>query len=317
MAVLVNGELLNHWHDTDKHNGAFVRESSLIRDTIGANKSTEFSVEPHRYCLYAAHDSWSHRAVVTRAIKQLEESVELCYVDPDITESGWRLQPGDDFHYLYELYLATSPDYTGRISLPLLWDRKTKRIVNNESSDIMRMLGCEFDALAGNQSPFRPSSLNDEIDAMNVFVYENINNGVYKVGFATAQWAYNEALEQLFDALDKLEKRLSNKRYLIGEYPVETDWRLFVSLVRFDAIYYYGLRCNKRRLQDYLNLWNYTRELYQMPHIATTVDMGLIRKSYYQLLPINPSGIIPGDPMIEFDTPTLTVRYQTYSAPLQ
>jgi putative glutathione S-transferase len=233
-------------------------------------------------------------------------------VDPVIVDQGWPFGDGpgcepdtvNGFHHLHQVYTRAKPDYTGRVSVPVLWDRKTGTIVNNESSDIIRMLNSEFDALASSREDYYPKPLRGEIDAVNDLVYPNVNNGVYRTGFATTQAAYEQAFNALFAALEQLETRLDRSRYLVGNRITEADWRLFTTLVRFDAVYYGHFKCNLRRIEDYPNLSNYLRDLYQVPGIAETVDMGHIKRHYYAShRHINPAGIVPAGPALDFTAP--------------
>ena len=275
----------------------------------------------HLYC--GLGDPWSHRVLIVRALKQLQDIVPLIIVDPIITECGWKISQAIDEHNssnsdydaLYEMYLETDPLFTGRVTVPLLWDSECKKIINNASQDIMRILNSEFNEFSKSNLDLYPTKLVDEIDRVNDYVLDNINNGVYKIGFTRSQHHYQQALDNLFEALDEIEQRLGYSHYLIGNEITEADIRLFVTLVRFDTIYHPYLKCNKKRLQDYHNLWAYTREIYQLPGVRETVNFDYMLKTYYGLNYLNPSQIIPNRPAIDFDADVKTVEYELYSAP--
>jgi putative glutathione S-transferase len=298
------------WYDTAASGGEFVRAESRFREWVTADGSSGFKAEPGRYHLYVSYACpWAHRTLIFRKLKRLEGIVPVSVVHPVITTGGWAFREGfgdtlNGFAFLREVYTASDPGYSGRVTVPVLWDRRTRRIVNNESSDIVRMLNRAFDAFTPVKTDFWPPHLCDEIDAINDFVYERINNGVYKCGFAGAQDAYDAAVTALFDALDQLEERLGRQRYLVGNLLTEADWRLFPTLVRFDAVYYGHFKCSGKRLADYHHLSNYARELYQMPGIAETVDLDHIRRHYYQShRHLNPTGIVPIGPLPDFNLP--------------
>ena len=247
-----------------------------------------------------------------RKLKGLEDHVSISVVNPLMLENGWTFHPGEGVvpdtingaEFLHQVYTAARPDYSGRVTVPVLWDRQTRTIVNNESSEIIRIFDREFDAVGATGPDLCPAELEAEIDDVNAFVYSNINNGVYQAGFATTQQAYEEAVRRLFDALDHLERRLGGQRYLVGDRLTEADWRLFTTLVRFDPVYVGHFKCNLRRLVDYPNLWAYTRELHQMPGVAQTVDLGHIKRHYYgSHETINPTGVVPIGPDIDFTLP--------------
>ena len=294
--------------------GAFVRRPSRFRRWVTADGSSGFPAEAGRYHLYVSLACpWAHRTVIVRRLKGLEEAVSLSVVDPIRDSRGWRFTEGrghgrypvNGFEFLLEAYLATDPAYDGRATTPTLWDRQTGQVVSNESADIVRMLNAEFAAFADPAAPdLYPTELRAEIDALNERVYHNVNNGVYCAGFATSQDAYEEAFDGLFETLDWLEQRLGQRRYLTGERLTEADWRLFPTLVRFDAVYATHFKCNLRRLVDYPNLLGHTRELYQWPGIAETVDMDHIKRHYYMTHPeLNPRRIVAKGPALDFTAP--------------
>ena len=289
--------------------GAFVRTVSGFRDWVAADGSTDFPADRDRYHLYIAHPCpWAHRVVIYRRLRGLEDAIGLTAVDPIRDQRGWRFtsepDPVNGFELLSEAYAASDPSHAGRVTVPVLWDKETSRIVNNESSEIIRMLNFEFDDWGDPSVDFYPEPLRDEIDRVNELVYRNVNNGVYGCGFASTQKAYNQAFEQLFDTLDALEERLSGARYLCGDWTTEADWRLFPTLVRFDAVYVGHFKCNKRRIVDYPNLWGYCRDLFQQPGIAETVDFDEIKRHYFQThISLNPSGVVPLGPEIDWQEP--------------
>ena len=311
MGMLVNGI----WFDDDPlpadRGGAFLRPGSSFRDTVSRNGSTRFPAEPGRYQLVTAPSCpWAHCTVLLRALKRLDDVIPL--LESDLPKSeGWAysrgfddLAPKDGVFYVHQVYTAAQADYTGRATVPVLWDRKTKTIVNNESSEIIRMLNTEFDEFGDPTLDLYPTSLRNEIDEINRFVYDNINNGVYRAGLAKSQGAYEQAFRNLFTAFDELETRLSRQRWLVGDRFTEADLRLFPTLVRFDTVYYVLFKCNLRRLGDYHNLSNYTREIYQMPGVAATVDFDKIKLGYYGgIRHLNPRGILPLGPALDFSAP--------------
>ena len=319
MGLLVDGQWQDQWYDTKASGGRFQREDAGFRNWITADGRAGpsgvggFEAEPDRYHLYVSLACpWAHRTTIYRKLKGLEDMISLSVVHPFMGEEGWTFAEGEgviadplnNATHAYEIYVAAKSDYTGRVTVPILWDKKTKTIVSNESSEIIRMLNSAFDevgALAGN---FLPSELLAEIDEINAFVYSTVNNGVYKSGFASTQEAYEEAVTELFAALDTLEARLANQRYLVGRTITEADWRLFTTLIRFDAVYVGHFKCNLHRIVDYPNLWGYLRDLYQVPGIAETVNMTHIKQHYYTShANINPTGIVPVGPIINFNTP--------------
>jgi len=292
--------------------GAFVRQRSAFRDLISADGSTGFPAEAGRYHLYACLACpWSHRTVIVRALKGLEQAIPISYVDPYRDARGWAFTGGEfvdranGFELLSQAYAATDPGFEGRVTVPVLWDTETGRIVNNESADIVRMLGSAFDAFAQEDVDLYPAPLRDEIDAVNELVYDAVSNGVYRAGFSRSQRAYEAAYERLFAALDSLEERLAASRYLVGSRsPTEADWRLFPTLVRFDAVYYVHFKCNVRRLVDYPNLWGYARDLYQRPGFGETVNFDHIKRHYYMTHEhLNPSRIVPVGPAVDWLAP--------------
>jgi len=291
--------------------GHFVRQASAFRRWVTADGSSGFPAEAGRYHLYVSLACpWSHRAVIARRLKGLEEAVGIAYVDPFRDARGWAFSGGEfidqvnGWSLLSEAYVASDPGFSGRVTVPVLWDTRAGTIVSNESSDIMRMFNDGFGALARSAVDLYPAALREEIDAVDAFIYENVNNGVYRAGFATTQAAYDEAYERLFAALDQLETRLAAGRFLVGDAPTEADWRLFPTLVRFDSVYYTHFKCDRRRLVDYPSLWGYTRDLYQQPGIAETVAMDQIKRHYFTTHDhLNPSRIIPRGPDLDFTAP--------------
>lgn len=317
MGLLVEGKWVDKWYDTKSTGGKFVRQQSQFLNWITADASAGptgkagFKAEHGRYHLYVCYACpWAHRTLIMRELKGLTGSISVSAVHPLMLENGWTFDKdedganGDDLYqldFLYQLYLKQQPDYTGRVTVPILWDKKTEQIVNNESADIIRMLNTAFDGIGANAVDFYPSELQPSIDEINAWVYPSINNGVYKAGFATTQEAYSEAVVELFKALDKVEQILSSKRYLTGSSITEADWRLFTTLIRFDAVYVQHFKCNIRRIDDYPNLSGYLRDLYQQPGIAGTVNLKHMKQHYCQSHPtINPYGIIPEGPELDF-----------------
>jgi putative glutathione S-transferase len=296
--------------------GEFVRSESDFRNWVtkdgsaGPTGEAGFAAEPGRYHLYVSHACpWAHRTMIFRALKGLEDVISVSVVHPLMPAESWVFgeYPGatkdhiNDAHYLYENYLKVDPNFDGLVTVPLLWDKKQQTIVNNESSEIIRMLNSAFDAFANDGVDFYPQALRAEIDEVNEPIYNNVNNGVYRCGFAKTQEAYNTAYDRLFNTMDELEDKLSKQRYLVGDQITEADWRLFTTLVRFDAVYYNHFKTNKKRLMDYPNLWAYTRELYQVPSVAETVNMDHIKYHYFASHhTINPTGIVPKGPEIDF-----------------
>ena len=318
MGLLVDGKWQDKWYNTEENGGRFKREDAGFRNWVTADGSAGptgvggFKAESDRYHLYVSLACpWAHRTLVYRKLKGLEDIIPISVVNPYMGEHGWTFAEGEGViadplihaDYAYELYIKAKPNYTGRVTVPILWDKKTNTIVSNESSEIIRMFNSAFDEVGALAGDFSPASLLPEIDDINAFVYSTINNGVYKAGFSTTQEAYEEAVIELFAALDTLEARLADKRYLTGSTITEADWRLFTTLVRFDAVYVGHFKCNLRRIIDYPNLWGYLRDLYQVPGIAETVNMEHIKQHYYTShANINPTRIIPIGPAIDFTT---------------
>ncbi|MEZ7502453.1 glutathione S-transferase family protein [Psychrobacter sp. Arc29] len=318
MGLLVDGKWQDKWYNTEENGGRFKREDAGFRNWVTADGSAGptgvggFKAESDRYHLYVSLACpWAHRTLVYRKLKGLEDIIPISVVHPFMGEHGWTFAEGESViadplihaDYAYELYIKAKPNYTGRVTVPILWDKKTNTIVSNESSEIIRMFNSAFDEVGALAGDFSPASLLPEIDDINAFVYTTINNGVYKAGFSTTQEAYEEAVIELFAALDTLEARLADKRYLTGSTITEADWRLFTTLVRFDAVYVGHFKCNLRRIIDYPNLWGYLRDLYQVPGIAETVNMEHIKQHYYTShANINPTRIIPIGPAIDFTT---------------
>ncbi len=313
MSPLINGVMKREWLDTESTGGRFVRYESHFRERVTADGSSGFRAEAGRYHLYVSLACpWAHRTLIFRKLKGLEDIISLSVVEPLMGDDGWSFgdYPGatadsvNNAKYLYEVYLASDPKCTAVVSVPVLWDKVRSRIVSNESSEIIRMMNSEFNAFGDDSIDFYPEGLRAEIDEVNELVYENVNNGVYKCGFATTQEAYEEAFEALFKTLDILEKRLFVWRYLTGGQITEADWRLFTTLVRFDPVYVGHFKCNLRRIADYPNLSNYLRDLYQQPGIAETVDTDHIKNHYYRSHPtVNPTKIVPVGPLIDYAAP--------------
>lgn len=289
MGLLVNGAWQNRWYDTESTGGRFVRDASAFRNRVTADGSSGFRAESGRYHLYVSLACpWAHRTLIFRKLKRLEEHVSLSIVEPVMGENGWEFgsSPGtipdtvNGARCLHEIYTRAKPDYTGRVTVPVLWDKKEQTIVNNESAEIIRMLNSEFDALGDPSVDLYPADLRAEIDALNEIVYERVNNGVYRCGFATSQEAYEEAFGELFETLAMLDTRLASRRYLFGDRLTEADWRLFTTLVRFDAVYYVHFKCNLRRIAEHANLSGYLRDLFQTPGVAETVNYWHIKQHY-------------------------------------
>ena len=315
MGLLIDGIWHDRWYDTDKTGGRFVRSDSAFRGWVTADGSSGFKAESGRYHLYVSLACpWAHRTLIFRKLKGLEPHVSLSVVDWLMAENGWAFseRPGcipdsvNGARFLHEVYAKAKPGYTGRVTVPVLWDKATGSIVSNESSEIIRMFNSAFDVLPGVEAglDFYPKGLRREIDAINAIVYDRVNNGVYKAGFATTQEAYEEAVGPLFETLEWLDARLERSRYLCGDRPTEADVRLLPTLLRFDLVYYAHFKCNLRRLADYPNLWGFTRELYQRPGVAGTVNVAHIKGHYYQShRKINPTGIVPAGPLVDFAAP--------------
>ncbi len=305
------------WHKDEDHrtapDGRFLRAATSFRDAVTADGSSGFNAEPGRYHLYVSHACpWAHRTMILRALRRLEDAISVSVVDPFTGDEGWHFSDGpgcipdtvNGARYLREIYKLARDDFTGRVSVPVLWDKREKTIVNNESAEIVRMLNTEFDEWADGGPDLYPAALRDEIDAINETIYEHVNNGVYKTGFARSQAAYEDAFDALFATLDELEARLASQRYLAGACITEADWRLFPTLVRFDAVYVGHFKCNRRRIEDYPALGNYLRDLYQQPGIADTVNMAHIKGHYYAShVAVNPTRIVPKGPELDFMRP--------------
>lgn len=314
MGLLVDGVWTDQWYDTKSTGGRFVRKDASFRNWItpdgaaGSSGKGGFKAEAGRYHLFVSYACpWAHRAMVFRKLKGLEDLISLSAVQPLMLENGWEFaetEPVAGAKYAWNIYAKADPSYTGRATVPILWDKHQNTIVSNESSEIIRMFNSAFDDLTGSELDFYPAALRIEIDEVNERIYHTLNNGVYKSGFATTQEAYEEAVTALFDTLDFLEDRLSTRRYLAGEQLTEADWRLFTTLVRFDAVYVGHFKCNIRRIADYPNLSNYLLELYQVPGVAETVDMPTIKQHYYgSHESVNPTRIVPVGPDLDFLAP--------------
>lgn len=302
MGLLVEGKWVDQWYDTKSTGGRFVRKDSTFRKRIG---SEDFLPEKNRYHLYISHACpWAHRTHIFHTLKNLNEIIDITVVKAYMGANGWEFSkdPINHTKYMHEIYTLADSKYTGRVTVPVLWDKKEKTIVNNESSEIIRMFNSEFNSITNNTDDYYPKNLQHQIDEINEFIYNTINNGVYKVGFATSQKVYNEEVKKLFNALDKIEARLNQQRYLIGNTLTEADWRLFTTLVRFDPVYVSHFKCNICRIEDYPNLSNYVRDLYQIEGIQNTVNMQHIKEHYYTShLTINPTQIIPQGPNLDYN----------------
>jgi putative glutathione S-transferase len=302
MGLLQNGEWVDKWYESGEK-GEFRRQDSRFRDSIGDER---FPAESGRYHLYVSLACpWAHRTLIFRALKGLEDFIDVTVVDALMLENGWELEdPLYGYRYTYELYLRADKNYEGRVTVPILWDKKEQTIVNNESAEIIRMLNTAFNHLTGNHADYYPASLQAEIDVVNARVYDTVNNGVYRAGFATSQQAYEEAYDALFDSLDWIEGKLGEHRYLVGDELTEADWRLFTTLVRFDPVYHGHFKCNRQRLEEYPNLSAYVRDLYQVPGVAETVDFEHIKQHYYgSHKTINPTGVVPKGPFQDLLAP--------------
>ncbi|MEY1660710.1 glutathione S-transferase family protein [Isoalcanivorax beigongshangi] len=320
MGVLVHGHWQDQWYDTDSTGGHFERSAAQFRNWVtpdgapGPSGRGGFAAEPNRYHLYVSYACpWAHRTLILRQLKGLAPIIGVSVVHPLMAEHGWTFATDFDgangdavngHQRLYQLYQQALPDYSGRVTVPVLWDTRTDTVVSNESAEILRMFNSAFDGVGARAGDYYPAALRSEIDRLNDWIYPRINNGVYRAGFATRQQPYDEAVNELFAALEQLEQRLAQQRYLVGDRITEADWRLFTTLVRFDGVYVGHFKCDRKRLIDYPNLFAYTRELYQMPGVAETVHMDHIRFHYYRSHPsINPHGIIPVGPQPNFSRP--------------
>ena len=306
---LENGQWHEGWYDTRGSQGEFVRTTSAFRRWVTEDGASGFPAEAGRYHLYVSLACpWAHRTLIARVLKGLQQVVSMSVVEPVMTQ-GWCFSealpdPLHGFQYLHQVYSAAGPGYSGRVLVPVLWDRQTRTIVSNESSEIMRMFNSGFGSLARNDVDLCPPALREEIARVNAYVYENINNGVYRCGFATGQQAYERAFERLFSALDSVEAQLARQPFLVGDQPTEADWRLFTTLARFDAVYVGHFKCNRNRVEDFPQLSRYLRALYLVPGIAATVDIDHIKRHYYLSHPhINPTGIVPAGPRLKFCEP--------------
>ena len=319
MGLLQNGKWVDQWYDTKSNGGHFVRKAPQFRSWVSADGAagpsgdSGFKAEPGRYHLYVSLACpWAHRTLIFRALKGLEQMISISVVHWYMAEDGWTFDVGDGVvpdtvnavTLMHEIYTKAMPDYSGRVTVPVLWDKQTKTIVSNESSEIIRMFNTAFDAVGAKVGDYYPPDLRSEIDSLNERIYTTVNNGVYRCGFATTQEAYEQAITPLFDTLDWLEDRLRAKRYLTGDQITEADWRLFTTLIRFDVVYVGHFKCNIRRIADYPNLSEYLRDLYQQPGIAKTVNLEHIKKHYYESHEtINPSRVVPKGPVFDFTAP--------------
>ena len=319
MGLLVDGMWQDRWYDTGKTGGRFVRTEAQYRNwvtpdgTPGPTGEGGFAAEPGRYHLYISRACpWAHRTMIFRALKGLDNATSFSVTHWIMAEQGWTFEPGpgvvpdtvNGARFLHEVYTRADPRYTGRVTVPVLWDKQRRTIVNNESGDIARMLNSAFDRVGAREGDYYPEALRSEIDALNARIYDTLNNGVYKAGFATTQAAYEEAVQPLFETLDWLEERLATRRYLCDDRKTEADWRLFTTLVRFDPVYVGHFKCNIRRIVDYPNLWGYARELHQQPGVSRTLAMDQIRRHYYTTHDeLNPERIIPVGPGYDWSEP--------------
>ncbi|EKO3557882.1 glutathione S-transferase family protein [Vibrio metschnikovii] len=307
MGRLVAGQWQDVWYDTKQSNGQFVREDAGFRDWIDNTPNARFTPDSGRYHLYVSLACpWAHRTLIFRELKQLTDHIDVTVVCPDMLSHGWQFgipEPLFGHRFLHQLYTQAKADYTGRVTVPVLWDKQTQTIVSNESADIIRMFNSAFNSLTGNDIDYYPLALREVIDDWNAFIYPNINNGVYRCGFATTQQAYEEAYEALFAALDKVEQHLATHRYLAGKVLTEADWRLFTTLIRFDAVYVGHFKCNKRRIADYPHLNGYLKELYQHPGVRETTDFYHIKRHYYfSHSMINPTQVVPRGPELDLES---------------
>ena len=330
MGMLVEGTWQDHWYDTKSTGGAFVRPDSRFRSWVtvdgspGPTGEGGFPAESGRYHLYVSLACpWAHRTLIFRRLKKLGEAISVSVVGPHMLSEGWEFSEEwpDDLYgarRLYEIYLRATPSYTGRVTVPVLWDKQRETIVNNESGDIIRMLNAAFDTFGDATLDFYPEALRGEIDAINATIYDKVNNGVYKAGFATSQQAYEGAFRELFNTLDELDARLDEQRFLMDDALTEADWRLFTTLVRFDAVYYGHFKCNRRRISDYPNLSGYLRDLFQMPGVKETVNFEHIKQHYYYSHgTINPTRIVPLGPLLILDSPHDRDRFRGTGIPVR
>ncbi|WP_137167061.1 glutathione S-transferase family protein [Salinimonas lutimaris] len=313
MGLLVDGKWQDKWYDTKSNGGKFERQEATFRHAISADKDSRFPAESGRYHLYVSLACpWAHRTLIMRHLKDLESHISVDVVSPEMLDKGWTFAgypgaTGDSLYrseFLHEMYTRVDPHVTTRVTVPLLWDKKQETIVSNESADIIRMFNSAFNDITGNDDDYYPSALAPEIDQINALVYHHINNGVYKAGFATTQAAYEEAVTALFRALDTVEQRLANQRYLTGATLTEADWRLFTTLIRFDAVYYGHFKCNLKRIADYPAISGYLRELYQYQQVSQTVNLDHIKRHYYfSHTMINPTQVVPVGPALDLNSP--------------
>ena len=312
MNMFVDGEWRTDAYESTNETGAFERQETTFRDSIRDDPDARFQPESGRYHLYVCYACpWAHRALLIRALKGLEDAISVDYVDPYRDDDGWQFTPEKDgctpdtvngSDYLREIYRAADPDMTGRVTVPVLWDKQEETIVNNESREILRMLDTEMDEFATNDVDLYPAGYQDEIDRIIDEIYEPINNGVYRTGFATSQEAYDEAIAELFEALDHWDEVLADQRYLAGDRLTEADICMFTTLVRFDQVYHTHFMCNRKFIHQYENLWPYLRDLYQVPGVAETVNMDHIKEHYYTTHPeVTPTGIIAAGPELDFE----------------
>ncbi len=320
MGQLIDGIWHDTWYDTKKSSGKFVRDNATFRHWITADGSAGptgdagFKAQSGRYHLYVSHACpWAHRTLIFRAIKGLTDHISISAVHPDMLSDGWTFETDDhgatgdtlfNLPFARDIYLRVDPDMTGRVTVPILWDKQRGTIVSNESSEIIRMFNTAFNDITGNHDDYWPAQMRNDIESVNTRIYDTVNNGVYKAGFATTQAAYDSAVYPLFDTLDWLEDRLSQSRYLMGNQITEADWRLWTTLIRFDPVYHQHFKCSRKRIVDYPNLWGFTRELYQRDGIAATVNMAhIVRHYYYSHDTINPHRIVPINSMIDYAVP--------------
>lgn len=324
MSLMINGRLKDQWLESEREDGEFIRQDSIFRHWITSDGSAGpsgeggFKAEAGRYHLYISHACpWANRTLIFRHLKGLKAMISVSAVHPDMGDAGWKFASAEGvdfaatdndevngFDYMHQVYTLAQPDYSGIVTVPVLWDKQRKTIVNNESSEIIRMFNSAFNECGANGDDYYPLALRKEIDDINTFIYDNINNGVYRTGFAATQAAYERAYTRLFDALDTLDQRLATQRYLLGAQITEADWRLFTTLVRFDAVYVGHFKCNQQRIADYPNLSGYLRELYQVDGIADTVNFAHIKRHYYYShTSVNPTRIVPLGPKLDLDAP--------------
>ena len=320
MGLLVDGVWHDEWYDTSSTGGKFERSAAKFRNWVTPDGHTGpsgiggFTAASGRYHLYVSMACpWAHRTLIFRALKGLTDHISVDVVHPDMLSDGWTFKTDDQGAtgdrlfgkpFARDIYTTADPTFSGRVTVPILWDKEQGTIVSNESSEIIRMFNSAFDAITGNTLDFWPEELRDAIEPVNARIYDTFNNGVYRCGFATTQEAYEEAVYPLFDTLDWLEERLNQNRYLMGDRITEADWRLFPTLIRFDPVYHLHFKCNRKRIVDYPNLWAYTRELYQWPGVAQTVNLNhIVRHYHYSHESINPHRIVPINPVLDYTTP--------------